>query len=318
MSNGYSFGSSGSQSSSGTQVVPGMLDVYNQLLGMNQGVYGNVLSAYQNGQASLTSQLPGLYQGYDQLAAQNRDILGLSGGGWGVAQPAATEIGRTFSQRRGAADQQLISSGLGNSTVRANLGQSFAREQANAYGALGSQLASTAAGQQMQIGLARQNAYQQGLGMQNQLSAGLGNALAGRTFANTAGGLTGSYSNSSNQSSQQSVGGSGGGGGGYGGRGDLSGPTGTEGRSAFGLFGGTSANPYGQAGQGMGYSGGYAYGGGGYGGYGGGSGTPAPAGGGWDGGVRLYPNGMTAAGDYGFGSSEDYTPEGYWDENPYF
>lgn len=272
MANAFQLGGGGgSQSSgsaaSGTRVLPELMGVYNQLLGLNQSRYQNVLGAYQNAQASLTSQLPGLYQGYDQLAQQNRDILGLSGGGWGVAQPAATEIGRTFAGRLGAADQQMISSGLGNSTVRASLGNQIAREQANAYGALGAQLANQAAGYQTQIGLARQNAYQGGLQMQNQLSAGMGNALAGMTFANTAGGLTGGYSTSNQSSMSQSPapnasGGYGGGGGGGGGGGRVS-PRQSAGTGYMGTPSGS-----------MGYSGGYAYGGGSYNPYqGGGVGT---------------------------------------------
>lgn len=220
---GSSSGFSSGVSTSSPVMNPGAGGYYQDLLTRNQNVYKDVLSAYGGGLRNAQAQLPGIYQGYGQLNNNVRDTLGLSGGGWGVATPAAQAIQRTFEQTQGQNQQNLINAGLGNSTVLANLNTGAARQASEAFGGLGAQLAQTYAGYQGQFGLAQLGARQQGLGLQTGLSANLGNALAGYHFANTFGNLYGQNSVSQNQSQNassnfgSSYSPSGGGGGGYGG-----------------------------------------------------------------------------------------------------
>lgn len=258
-SQGVSTGSS----TSGTQIVPGMLGLYNQMLGLQQRQYSNVLSAYGNGINAVGQQLPGIVQGYGNLLGDVRNTLGM-GGGWGVATPAAQAIQRTYEQNRGQIAQQLTSAGLGNTTVSGNLQNQAAMQAAQAYGSLGAQLAQTYAGYQAQLGGAGLAARMQGLGQQVGLSQGLGNALAGYHFSNSVGPLLGNYSQSSNMS-QQTSSGSSRAGGGYGGGGGGGSPT--SGLSPQQLLGGGAHN-VGGYGPGVGYSGGLQFNGlGGYGGY---------------------------------------------------
>lgn len=273
----------------GTAVVPDMMNVYNQLLGLNQNNYQNILSGYANAQSNLQQQLSGASHGYDELYRGITGTLGLTGGGWGVAQPAANAIEEQSARARGDIMQQMIGGGLGNSTVAASMQNQNAMMTGRAYGELGNHLANTAAGYAAQIGLAQQQAYMGGIGMQNQLAQSYLGNLAGYRFANTAGDLTGSYGASA----------SGGGGGSHGGGGSRGGGgSGYAGmQDAFGwadnLIG--RNNSMGSTGAymntGYGYGGGYSQGGGGGDMYGGGY----PIGGFWDaGGVPPQDMGIGA------------------------
>lgn len=249
-----------SRSERRTFVDPTMLQIYNQLLQMNLENYQRVVDAFVQGQHQLRNVFPGIYRGYVQAAEQLQanyttlsdfvsatydeasqrlaagygdlaqrvmQTLGLEGGGWGVAAPAAAEIARRFAQQRGATEQQMISAGLGNTTVRANLLNQARLAESQAYADLGAQLAGMAASYMAQMGMQRlageqellqqrqaarerlgaaaQAAYQdllsqaqqarmQTLGMQSQLWGAMGDILAGYQFANTAGQLMGEYS----------------------------------------------------------------------------------------------------------------------------
>lgn len=252
-------GTSTSTSSSGTRVLPELFTGYQNMLKSQQNIYGNVLSAFQNSGKQLQQQLPQVYQGYNQLNQNVQNTLGMGGHGWGVAQPGADEIARTYADRLGQTQSQMTSAGLGNTTIAQGAQNQNARLAAQSYGSLGAQLADKYAGYQSQIGLARQGAMMQGAGLQNSLNqTGIG-AIAGTKFSNTMGNLTGQYSNSSSQSNQSSMGNSiQGSGGGSGGGGYGNGQSGTEGHSAESLFG--PFGNYGQGGQGLGYSGAYSYG----------------------------------------------------------
>ncbi len=192
--------SSGSSQSS-TQIVPGMMGVYSDLLGRNQANYGNVLSAYTQGAQQQNTQLPGIYGGYKGVQSGVMDTLGMGAalgknGNWGVAQPAATAIGNSFQQAQANTAQQMTNAGLGNTTAVGSAQNQNAQAAAQQYGALGAQLAQTAAGYQSQIGQAGLGARMQGLGLQSQLAAQRGSTLGGYHFANTAGSLTGGFGSS--------------------------------------------------------------------------------------------------------------------------
>lgn len=200
-SNNQSSGQSTGQSS--TQIVPGMMGVYDQLLGLNQSNYQNVLDTYTSGQNNMSGQLPGIYGGYNTLNQSVANTLG-QGGDWGVATPAAQAIADTYAQNVANTTQQMTNAGLGNTTVVGNMQTQNTDMAARAYADLGAQLANTYAGYQSNIGLAGQAAQMQGLGMQTGLYGQQGSSLAGYDFANTAGSLTGGFSN--NQSTNQSTG----------------------------------------------------------------------------------------------------------------
>jgi hypothetical protein len=206
---GSSAGTSQSTGSSQqrTDVVPGMLPIYNQLLGLNRQNYGNVMNAYQQGQQRAAAQLPGVYGGYGQLSSDVMNTLGMGqvlgqNGNWGVAGPAATAIADTFKETQGRNIDQLVSAGLGNTTENAALQQQAAQQATKSYADLGAQLATQAAQQQAQIGQAGLGAQMQGLGLQTDLTKGALGPL-GQPFANTAGSLTGGFGSSQQQSTSQ-------------------------------------------------------------------------------------------------------------------
>lgn len=244
-----------SSSSSAPVLNPGAQGMYQNLLNLNQQNYAGILNSYNQGQANLTGNLQSLYSGYGQLENSVMNTLGMgTNGGWGVAKPAADAIAGAYSQARGKNVQNMINSGLGNSTLLGQMQNQAASMAGQSYGQLGSQLAQTAAGYQTQINSARLQAQMQGLGMQTQLQQGLGNALAGYKFANTFGDM---YGQQSNSSSQQSSGGGGGGGGG-------GGSSGNSGMLGWGGLGATALGWMNGNSPGMGYTG--AFQGGAYGG----------------------------------------------------
>jgi hypothetical protein len=201
--------SSSNYSNSDTRVVPGMMGVYNQLLGLNQQNYNRVISGYNQGQNLIAQRLSQIEPGYAKLGQQVMRQLGVGGGGWGVAAPAARDIQGSLERTLGETDQRMISSGLGATTVRANMRGQAASQAARAYGALGADLAKTAAGYLTQIGLAGQAARMQGLGLQAGYSQhGLG-VLGNYQFRNTAGDLTGSFHSGGGSSSSVDSGGGG-------------------------------------------------------------------------------------------------------------
>jgi hypothetical protein len=196
------------------------MNVYNQTLGLNQQNYQNILGAYSGGQQNLSANLPAIYQGYGDLQKQIAGTLG-QGGDWGVATPGAQAIAREFAKTQGNTQQQLINSGLGNTTVLGNLSNQNTLMAGQAYGGLAAQLAQTYAGYQSQLGMAGLGARMQGLGMQTGLSQAQGSTLGGYHFANTAGNLTGQQSTSQSSANNnqpfnpmRAGGGVGGGGGG--------------------------------------------------------------------------------------------------------
>jgi hypothetical protein len=252
--------------------IPDMMNVYNQLLGLNVQNYNSMLGQYAQAQGNLGAGLANNSANYSNLYSGIRDTLGVGGGGWGVALPGANAIEESFAQARGKIRSGMISQGLGNSTVAASMQNQAALAAGRAYGELGANLANTAAGYAARIGLEQAQAYQQGLGMQAQLAGQHLNNLGQYRFANTAGNLTGRYS-----AAAANYGG-GGGGGGY--RGSGGGSGGGGGNNGMLGFGGLGATTLGWMGGGSGYLGHsgmapyaydpYAGGGGGFGGFSGG------------------------------------------------
>jgi hypothetical protein len=116
--------------------------------------YANVMSGYQQA-------LSGQQAGSSALGGQVANTLGYGGTPWGVAAPAAQAIGDTYAAQQGNAQQGLINSGLGNSTVLQSVNRGIGLDAAKAYGGLGAQLAQTYAGYQANIGMQNLNAQNQ-------------------------------------------------------------------------------------------------------------------------------------------------------------
>jgi hypothetical protein len=238
-------------SQSGPTVNPGAMGLYNQQLGLNLQNYNTILNSYNQAQGNAANELQGIYSGYGALSKSVLGALGVNGGGWGVAAPAAQQIQKQFVQSQGQNKQQLINAGLGNSTVLSNA-MTAGNEQASlAYGSLGAQLAQTAAGYESQIGLAGLSAQQQGLSQQLGLTSNLMGDISHYNFSPNVN-LYGQSSYSAQPNS--------GGGGGYGAGGTT--PQGSQANQAdydtFGAF--NQSNAYSSI---PGYS--YGGGGGGYG-----------------------------------------------------
>ncbi len=198
--------SSRSVSNTKTGVVPGMMGVYNQLMGLNQQNYQNILSGYQTAQQQLAQGLGQVYSGYGTVESNVMRMLGVDGGGWGVATPGANSIRQQATAAQGATQQNMINAGLGNSTVLASMTNQNALQTNQAYGELSSKLAGLSAGYETQIGLARQNAMLQGTGMQANLATNYLSDLSHYQFSNTAGPLTGQFGQTVSQSQGQSSG----------------------------------------------------------------------------------------------------------------
>jgi len=146
---------------------PGAAGYYNQQLQLNLNNYNNIQAQYQQAQQNATGQLQGIYAGYGSLSQSVLNMLGVGkAGDWGVATPAQQQIARQYAQSQGQNQQSLINSGLGNSTLLANVMNQGNLQAAQAYGNLGAQLAQTAAGYTSQIGLAGLSARQQGVNTQ--------------------------------------------------------------------------------------------------------------------------------------------------------
>jgi hypothetical protein len=110
---------------------------FNEMRSIAQTSYANVMAGYAN------------------LKSDIGKTLGYGGTPWGVAAPAAQAIADLYAQNTGNTAQQMISAGLGNSTVLPSMQRGNVLDAAKAYGNLGAQLAQTYAGYQGQVGLAQ-------------------------------------------------------------------------------------------------------------------------------------------------------------------
>lgn len=147
-------------------LAAGYNNAYNAALGMNQQNYNNILQGYQQTMQNQLANQKNIEQGYGGLYGQIANTLGQGGTPWGIAAPAAQAIADVNAQQQGAAQQNLVSSGLGGSTVLPNVEAGIGLQAQKAYGALGSNLAQTYAGYQSQLGLA-DLAYQNLANQQN-------------------------------------------------------------------------------------------------------------------------------------------------------
>jgi len=212
---------------------------YQDALNRSMTNYGNVMNAFQGGQANLSAQLPGIYAGYDAFDKRVGDVLGQS------YNLGAGDIQKKAAVNTANVTQGLANRGLSNSTIWGNLQNQQSQQTQREYAGLALGVANQALDRQTQIRLARQAAMMQGLGMQTNLYGQQGGVLAGYRFPESPYG-GGGYG--------------GGGGGGYGGGGHLGGggyaqtnwgrdPNSNVGGNAYSSVSPYQANSYG--GQGM-------------------------------------------------------------------
>ncbi len=138
-----------------------------------------ILKGYQNALRGQQRQQRQTMQGYNALQA---NVLGgLAGAGTARSQ----ELADTYTMESGKAQQDLISRGLGNTTLTSSVGARYAGDHAKQQTLLANELADTNARYQSQLGLAgldfrgqaiRSNAQLQGqsLGYQGDYQKALG------------------------------------------------------------------------------------------------------------------------------------------------
>lgn len=113
----------------------GVLPTYGELFNQNQGVYNATMGGYQQA-LSRQEQIHNENRGYI-VGASNRAQSMLDG----IGAAAQQEIADQYAQARGQATQDLISRGLGNSTVASSVDRGLTYDQAKANVNLQNQLA---------------------------------------------------------------------------------------------------------------------------------------------------------------------------------
>lgn len=143
---------SGNPASLGAEYTTG----YNQAVNFNAANYNNILAGYGNVLGNLGPSFGGITAGYGKLSGDVMNTIS----GLGTNQQQA--INDQYTAMQGRATQDLISRGLGNSTVVQSTQRGIGLDQAKASNDLTQQIAGLKAGYQSQIGLA---------GLQQQMQA---------------------------------------------------------------------------------------------------------------------------------------------------
>lgn len=138
---------------------------YNSALGQNQALYNNILQGYQQTAANQTNAQQAIGSGYNQLY---NNVLG---GIQGIGQSQSQAIADVYAQQSGGLAQQLTNSGLGNTTVAAQMQRGPQLDAQKAQVALANQMAQLTAGYQSNLGMAGLN-QQNTANMQNTALAG--------------------------------------------------------------------------------------------------------------------------------------------------
>lgn len=137
---------------------------YSSALDMNQANYANILQGYRQAALGQMGGQAAIGKGYKQLLS---DVMGqLKGQGRSGRQ----DITDQYAAAQGAAQQQLVGSGLGNSTVTSNVARGLTYDEAKANNQLTEQLANMMAGYQSNLGQARLNFKAKALNDRNSLA----------------------------------------------------------------------------------------------------------------------------------------------------
>lgn len=166
---GYSPGPTGSVS------VPPSGGTYTSNLGGAQAEYDKIIASYGDAAKNLNTNQQQILAGYGALfPAIDKTIEG-------VDASQRQSIKDAYVQQSGAADQNLVTRGLGNSTVRNSVQRGLTLDKQKADIALSNQMAQLRAGYQSQAELARlgylNSAQQQNLGLLGQQLGFQGNYL---------------------------------------------------------------------------------------------------------------------------------------------
>lgn len=183
-------GTNRSVSTSAPQALPGMSDIYGNLLNLSTQNYQNVANLYQQGQNNLEARIPLINNEYLKLATDVQNQL------TNAYQPALRDIQAGFSQQSGALQQQLTSAGLGNTTKGGNLSNQLLDMANRSRERVASQYGQQVAGYLSDIGQHRLAAVQQGLGMMTGLNQNAMGVLGGYHFPAMPGPLYGQVSSS--------------------------------------------------------------------------------------------------------------------------
>lgn len=124
---------------------------YSDALNANQTNYNNILAGYQQLEGNQQNAQQNIQQGYGNL--YNTVTSGIQG----IDQSQINAVNAAYSQGIGNANQQLINSGLGNTTVQMSTDAGLQLQQQQALTNVANQFAQTQAGYQSNLGLAGLN-----------------------------------------------------------------------------------------------------------------------------------------------------------------
>lgn len=144
---------------------------YNAALDMNKALFDASQSGYENLRGQLDQQYQGIQGGYNQLG---QDVQGMISGS---NASNITDINANYSAQAGKASQDMVSRGLGNSTVQQNIQRAIALDRARAITQSQNQFAQLGASYASQIGQGGLNAQMQGANVQANLGSQQMNAL---------------------------------------------------------------------------------------------------------------------------------------------
>ena len=153
---------------------------YNSALAQNQALYGNILQGYNQVLGNQQRGQQGVAQGYTNL--QNQVLGDIQG----ITAAQSQQIQDVYAQQMGAQQQQLINSGLGNTTIQGTMARGLTLDEQKAQIALANQQSQLTAGYAAQLGSA-------GLAYQGQaIAANTGEANQALNWMNS---VTAAYPN---------------------------------------------------------------------------------------------------------------------------
>jgi hypothetical protein len=133
---------------------------YSSALAQNQANYQNILQGYQQTLGAQSTAQQAIGSGYQQLGQSIQNTI------QGVGASQTQAIQDAYKQQSGQMTQQMLNSGLGNTTVLGTMQRGPMLDAQKAQVALQNQLAQLSAGYQSQIGQGQLN-YQNEANMQN-------------------------------------------------------------------------------------------------------------------------------------------------------
>src|SRR5262245_26189550 len=155
-----STGRSGSES--GMRYSPERAAQWNWGVNALANQYADMTNLWQTGMQQSVSNWNQTFAYGNETEAKLMRMMGVEGGGWGIATPAANKIGETMRAAQGKTQGQMISSGLGNSTILASMTNQNALMGSRAYSELGANLANYATGHLKDVRMQGANLRAQG------------------------------------------------------------------------------------------------------------------------------------------------------------